>query len=108
MSLIEMTIKHNRTQEEARRTLEQSVSEVRGKFGAMIDTCRWSDDRNTVFMSGSGCTCEIRVDAVEVHVRGDIPFLSGLLAAPFAAGFKQVVQKNFQAPALTARELPKG
>jgi putative polyhydroxyalkanoic acid system protein len=97
MSLIQMTIKHNRTHDEARRVLEQSVREVRAQFAVMIDTCQWSDDRNTVFLSGSGCTCEIRVDPVEVHVRGDIPFLSGLLAGPFAAGFKQILQRNFQA-----------
>lgn len=97
MSLIEMTIKHGRTQEEARRVLEQSVNDVRTRFGGMIDKCEWSNDGNTVFMSGSGCTAEIRVDPVEVHVRGDIPFLNGLLAAPFVAGFKQIIQRNFQA-----------
>lgn len=97
MSLIQMTIKHNRSQDEARRVLEESVSEARGKFGAFIHTCEWSDDRNTVSLSGSGCTCEIRVDPVEVHVRGDIPFLAGLLAGPFVAGFKQILQRNFQA-----------
>jgi hypothetical protein len=97
MSLIQMTIKHNRTQDEARRVLEQSVGEVRAQFGVMIDTCRWSDDRNTVFLSGSGCTCEIHVDPWEVHVRGDIPFLSGLLAGPFTARFRQILQHNFQA-----------
>ena len=88
MSLIQMTIKHQRTQDEARRVLEQSVNEVRGKFGSLIETCRWSDDRNSVSLAGSGCTCDFRVDAVEVHVRGDIAFLSGLLAAPFAAGLQ--------------------
>jgi hypothetical protein len=103
MSLIEMTIKHNRTQEEARRVLEQSVTDVRGKFGGMIDTCTWSEDRNQVSLAGSGCTCEIRVDPTEVHVRGDVPFLSGLLAAPLAAGLKQIVQRNFNAPAIGMR-----
>jgi hypothetical protein len=55
---------------------------------------------------GFGCTCEIQVDPTEVHVRGDIPFLSGLLAAPLTAGLKQIVQRNFNAPAIGMRREP--
>ena len=96
MSLIQLTIKHGRTQAEARQALEQSVKDVYARFGGMIDKVDWSEDRNAVFMSGSGCTADIRVDPVEVHVRGDVPFLAGLLGAPVIAALKQIVQQNFQ------------
>jgi hypothetical protein len=97
MALIEMTVKHGRTQQEARDQLQRSVTDVLGQFGAMIDKVEWTPDRNGVFMSGAGCTVEIQVDPTEVHVRGDIPFLNGLLASPFVTGFKQIIRKNFEA-----------
>jgi hypothetical protein len=97
MALIEMKVKHNRSQDEARRVLEKTVNDVRGRFGGMIDRCEWSADRNSVHLSGIGCTADLRVDPTEVHVSADLPFLSGLLAAPFVSGFKQIIDRNFQA-----------
>ncbi|OAI42276.1 hypothetical protein AYO40_00085 [Planctomycetaceae bacterium SCGC AG-212-D15] len=96
MSLLEMTVKHGRTCEEARQALEHAVNDVRARFGAMIDKVEWSEDRNAVLMSGTGCTAEIRVTALDVHVRADVPFLSGLLGAPVVEGLKQIIHRNFQ------------
>jgi hypothetical protein len=39
---------------------------------------------------------DMRVDAQEVHVTGDIPILGKLLGSPLAGALKQIVQHNFQ------------
>jgi hypothetical protein len=96
MSLIQLTIKHGRTLEEARQALERSVKAVCTQFAGMIERVEWSPDRNSVSLWGSGCTAELRVDPVEVHFCGDIPILGGLLGAPIAAGLKQIIHQNFQ------------
>jgi hypothetical protein len=95
MALIELTVQHHRTQEEARAQLEKTVQEVCSRFGGMVQKVNWSEDRNQVSLSGSGCEVDLRVDPVAVHFRGDMPFLAGLLGGVLSSGVKQLLQKNF-------------
>jgi len=94
--LIEMTVQHGRTLEEARRRLEMAVHEVSGRFGAMVRRVEWAVDRNRVKLEGVGFWIEMRVDAQAVHATGDVPILGGLLGGPVASGLKAIVQQIFQ------------
>ena len=96
MSLINLSIKHGRTLEEAQRHLETAVREVHSRFQALIQRVEWSADRRQVRIEGVGFWAELWVDAQEVHIRGDIPLLGGLLGTPVAEGLKQIVQRTFQ------------
>jgi hypothetical protein len=95
MSLINLSVKHNRTQEAARSQLETAVDQVRSKFGHIVQWVEWSADRNSVHINGTGFEIEMHVDAQDVHVSGDLPFLGGLLGGPFVAGLKAIVQQTF-------------
>ena len=91
MSLIQLSVKHNRTREEARSQLETAVQEVRNRFGSMVQRVEWSSDRYAVKMVGTGFEAEMHVDAQEVHVSADLPFLGGLLGSPFVlAGVRSI------------------
>jgi hypothetical protein len=96
MSTIQLTVKHGRTLEEARKQLERAVAEVRSRFALLVQRVEWTEDRNGVTMSGTGFVVEMRVDAQNVHVTGDIPLLGQLLGGPLVAGLKQIVQRTFQ------------
>jgi hypothetical protein len=96
MPLINVTVAHGRSQEEARRRLEMAVQEISGRFGAMLRRVEWADDRNRVKLQGVGVQVEMWVDAQNVHAIGDIPILGGLLGGPLASGLKQIVQRTFQ------------
>ena len=96
MSLIDLSLKHGRSLDEARISLEKAVNEVRGRFGAMVQRAEWSTDRNRVRIDGTGFWVEMTVDEQHVHATGDIPFLGGLIGGPLAAGLKQIVEKTFQ------------
>jgi hypothetical protein len=96
MSLINLSVKHGRTIEEARTRLEMAVAEVSRSFGAMIRHVEWTTDRNRVRIDGTGFSIAMWVDAEEVHATGDIPMLGGLLGGPLASGLKQIVQQVFQ------------
>jgi hypothetical protein len=95
MSVIKLSVKHSRSLEEARTQLESAVQQVQDRFGGMLRRVEWSLDRNTVKMYGTGFEVEMYVDAQEVHVSADLPFLGGLLGNPFAAGLKSIVQQTF-------------
>lgn len=95
MSLISLSMKHGTSQEEARAQLEKSVEQVRGQFASVIRTTIWSEDKNLVKITGTGFELEMRVDAQEVHVKGDLPFLGNLLGGPVMNGLKGIVEKNF-------------
>jgi len=95
MSLINLTVKHNRTLEEARTQLETVVHEVQMRFGSLLQRVEWSADRDQVKLLGTGFEVEMRVDPQEVHVSADLPFLGGLLGGPFVAGLKGIVQQTF-------------
>jgi Putative polyhydroxyalkanoic acid system protein (PHA_gran_rgn) len=94
--LIDLTIQHGRTQEEARRRLEGAVNEVSGKFGAMLRRVEWAPDRNRVRLEGVGVSVEMWVDAQAVHVTGDVPILGRLFGSPVASRLKQIVEQTFQ------------
>lgn len=95
MSLVQLSVKHGRSLEDARTHLGMTVEGVRARFGPMIQHVEWSDDRNSVRLSGIGFTADLSVDALEVHVTADVPLLGGLLSSPLVAGLKQVVQQTF-------------
>jgi hypothetical protein len=96
VSLINLSVKHGRTPEEARTRLEAAVGEVSRAFGSMIRRVEWGAARDRVRIDGTGFWVEMWVDAQEVHATGDIPFLGGLLGGPVASGLKQIVQQAFQ------------
>jgi hypothetical protein len=96
MSLINLSVKHGRTLEEAQCRLETAVREVHSRFQALVRRVEWSADRRQVRIDGIGFWVEMRVDIQEVHISGDIPLLGGLLGSPVADGLKQIVQRTFQ------------
>lgn len=95
MSLIKLSVKHNRTLEEARTQLAAAVNQVQTRFGSLVQRVVWSADHEMVKLYGTGFEVEMRVDAQEVHVDADLPFLGGLLGGPFVAGLKSIVQQTF-------------
>ena len=96
MSLINLSVKHGRSLEEARSHLEAAVHKVYSQFRALIQQVTWSADRTRVRLDGLGFWVEMWVDAQEVHVSADIPLLGGLLGGPVATELKQIVQRTFQ------------
>ena len=96
MPLIDLTLQHGQTLDEARRRLDMTVKEVTGKFGAMVQRVEWAADRNRVKLSGVGFWLEMSVDTTALRATGDIPMLGRLLSGPLVTGLRQIVQKTFQ------------
>ena len=96
MPLIDLTLQHGQTLEEARRRLEMTVNEVTGKFGSMVQRVEWAADRSRVKLSGVGFWIEMSVDSQAFHAMGDIPMLGRLLSGPLVSGLRQIVQRTFQ------------
>lgn len=96
MSLINLSLKHGRTLDEARISLEKAVVDVRGMFGVLIHRADWSADRNRVRLDGAGFWVEMTVDDQHVHATGDIPLLAGLLGGPMGGGLRKVLEDRFQ------------
>jgi Putative polyhydroxyalkanoic acid system protein (PHA_gran_rgn) len=94
--MISLTVQHGRSLEEARRRLETAVHELSNQFATMVRRVEWSADHNRVRLEGPGAWVEIWVDALEVHARGDVSILGGMLTGPLASGLKQIVQRTFQ------------
>jgi len=96
MPLINLTVAHGRTLEDARQRLDAAVHQVSAQFGAVIRQVEWAPDRNRVKLEGAGVRVEMWVDARDVHAEGDIPMLGALLGGPLASGLKQILQQAFQ------------
>src|SRR5688572_4067349 len=96
MPLLSLSIKHGRTLDDAKGRLEMAVQELQSRFGAMINRIEWSPDRAQVKVFGKGVEIEMRIDAENVHVTGDIPALGGLLGGVFRRGLESVVKTTFQ------------
>jgi putative polyhydroxyalkanoate system protein len=100
MSLINMSVKHGLTLDQARAHLQQTVTEVSQRFGAMIDRVEWSADRNAVKIAGSSLQGDVWVDATDVHVNVELPFLLRMFSQQVVGNIKQILNHNFpQLPA---------
>ena len=96
MPLLNLTVQHGRTLEEARRTLETAVHRVSSQFSTLVRRTEWAPDRQRVKLEGVGFWLEMWVDAQAVHATGDIPILGGLVSGQMVERLKQVVQQTFQ------------
>jgi len=94
--VINLTVRHGRTQEDARRRLEAAVQQVSAQFGSMVRRVEWSADRNRVKLEGVGAWVEMWVDAQDVHATGDLSILGNVLGGPLTRGLEQIVQQVFQ------------
>jgi putative polyhydroxyalkanoate system protein len=95
MSLIELSVKHGCTVDEARERLEKTVQEVTQRFGRLVDRVEWSPDRTAVKIAGSGLTGDVSVDHELVHVRVDLPALLGMFSQQVVGNLKAILQHNF-------------
>jgi hypothetical protein len=93
--LIDLTLQHGQSLEEARRRLERAVSEMSARFGALVQRVEWTADRTRVKVDGVGFWVEMSVDTAVVRAIGDIPVLGRLLGGRFVTGLEQILQKQF-------------
>jgi hypothetical protein len=96
MPLINLSLKHGQTLEEARSHLETAVDKVHSRFSMLVRQVAWSADRSRVRLDGVGFWVEMWVDALEVHASGDIPLLGRMLGSPAATGLKQIIEQTFR------------
>jgi putative polyhydroxyalkanoic acid system protein len=96
MPLLNLTVQHGRTLDEAARSLEEAVQQVSEQFGTLVRRVEWSGDRHRVKLDGSGFWVEMWVDAQAIHATGDIPVLGGLIGRSLGTGLKRILQQTFQ------------
>ena len=95
MPMIDMTLKHGRTLDEARSAMEQAVRDLQSQFRALVRKVDWDADRNRVRVEGLGFWVEMQIDPQAAHVTGDVPILGKLLGSPLGAGIKQIMRRSF-------------
>jgi hypothetical protein len=96
MPLMNLSIQHGQSLEEAKSRLEAAVDKVQSQFGAFVRHVGWSADHTRVRLDGIGFWLELWVDARDVHATGDIPLLGALLGSSVATGLKRILQQTFQ------------
>jgi DNA-binding protein YbaB len=99
MPLIDLTIKHGTTLEEAKTQLAKAVADVQKQFAAAISQTTWNADQTAVTITGPGVVVDLKVDPQNVHATGDIPLLGALLGSGIgqriSQGVKGVLTKHF-------------
>jgi Putative polyhydroxyalkanoic acid system protein (PHA_gran_rgn) len=83
MPVIDFTREHRRSLEDARRALQDTVSQVTATFSTIVSRVEWSTDRDRVNVDGIGLWVEMTVDARVFHATGDMPVLGRLLGSRF-------------------------
>lgn len=96
MSEMKFAVKHDRTLQEARDLLEQTVNDAQSKFGFMIDKIDWNSDRTEAVITAKGADIKAWVNPTEVHLTLDIPLLNKFLSGPIIQNLKGLVEDNFQ------------
>src|SRR5262245_12147902 len=96
MQLLNLTVQHGRTLDEAAHSLEEAVQQVSEQFGTFVRRVEWSGNRHRVRLNGVGFWIEMWVDAQAIHATGDIPVLGGFIGRSLGTGLKQILQQTFQ------------
>jgi hypothetical protein len=96
MPLMNLSVQHGHTFDEARTRMETAVHEVTSRFGTLVRRVEWSTDRSQVQLEGIGCWIAMQVDAQVVHVSVDIPVLGRLLGGSVTTDLKEILQRTFQ------------
>ena len=89
MPPLDVSVAHGQTWDVARVNFEEGIRQARAKFGLWIRHVDWSPDRTAARLSGPGFAVEMRVDAREVHARGDLPAFAKFFEAPLRAFLRQ-------------------
>lgn len=99
MSMIEISLQHNSTLDEAQKNLEGAVADVQQRFGQFVKQTEWAADRRAVVLKGPGVIVDLRLDATHLHAKGDIPLLGKLLSngvgKRLSEGLRGTIQKHF-------------
>lgn len=99
MPLVNVSVKHNTTFDDAKQRLADAVADVQGRFAAAVKNVTWSPDRTAVTLTGPGVIVDLKVDAEHVHASGDIPLLGNLLGSGFGKaiteGLKGALKRHF-------------
>jgi len=93
--LINLTLRHGRTLDDAKRRLELAVERISGQSGALVKRIEWSEHRERVKLHGVGFWAELWVDAISVYATGDIPVLGSLLGSRFGSALRDVLEQAF-------------
>ena len=96
MSLIQLSVQHGHTFDEAKKRLETAVHEIQSRFSTLLRQVEWSTDRSQVRLEGSGFWVEMQVDAQAVHLSADIPVLGRLFGGSVTTRLKEIIQRTFQ------------
>jgi len=96
MSLMKFSVKHERSLDEAKEVLQQTVDDVNRHFGMLINKVEWNDERTDVMIDAKGADIHVWIDALEVHLTCDVPLLGKLLGGPVVETLKGLVQDRFQ------------
>ena len=99
MPLVNVSVKHNTTFDDAKKRLEEAVADVQTRFAAAVKNVTWGPDRTAVTLTGPGVIIELKVDAEHVHATGDIPLLGSLLGSglgkKISEGLKGTLTRHF-------------
>ena len=98
MPLVNVSVKHNTTFDDAKVRLDGAVADVQTKFAAVVKNVTWAPDRTAVTLTGPGVIVDLKVDAEHVHATGDIPLLNllgGGLKQRISDGLKGALQRHF-------------
>jgi hypothetical protein len=96
MAMFHFSVKHGRSLDEATAKLRTVVEEAQAKMGRMINQVTWAPDGHPVRLDGTGFNFDLRVDAEQVHVEGDITLLGNLFGGKIAEGLKRIVGDRFK------------
>jgi hypothetical protein len=98
MALINFSIQHKLSHEEAKARLASAAGEVRKRYGPLVQQAEWSADREVLTVRASGAVAEMHAEADRVHATIDVPVLSGLLGGRMTETIKDIVRRQLGGP----------
>ena len=96
MPALNLSVEHGTTLEDAKKHLRTVVSQVQSRFSSFVEQVVWSADATAVKLTGPKVSVDMRVDARQVHVTGDVSGIGGMIGSMLGPGLKGMIQNAFQ------------
>jgi hypothetical protein len=91
MARVNLAIEHGQTLEAARAKFEQTIATVQTRFGKWVHNIKWSEDRSSVQLAGTGFEVDLTYDDTNVYIRGKVPIAFKLMERPVKAFIAQAL-----------------
>jgi Putative polyhydroxyalkanoic acid system protein (PHA_gran_rgn) len=93
MARLNLAVEHDLPMDQAQAKFEAGIDEAMSRYGSWVGRLDWSDDRQSVRVTGSGYDVRLWYDERLFHAQGHIPLAWKLFVGALRHQIRKVIER---------------